>query len=151
MAGEPSKKVEDRNWPILGQGSPRLKDSCWKSGRLPFPDDSEQEVTAEMGHCDSNAYQLPEPELMEAGRAPVDPRLPFHLPTTLPCQERATLSFPSSFPQKDQVEKFYKNYNLILKLSYTRYKLVLVQRLVKNLKCGGINTYQHYSLNMQDL
>lgn len=53
-AGEPSQKGEDRNWPIVDLGQFRLRQSSWESGRLSFPDNSEQEVTAESGalwHC----------------------------------------------------------------------------------------------------
>lgn len=47
--GEPSRKVEDRNWPILDQGCLRLRECCWESLRLTVPNDSEREVTSEAG------------------------------------------------------------------------------------------------------
>lgn len=57
--GEPSKKAEDRNWPILDQNSPRLRESCRESWDSPSSVIQNRKWQRRQQHCDSDMGQLP--------------------------------------------------------------------------------------------
>lgn len=135
VAGEPSQKVEDRNWPIRDLGQLRLRRAPRSEGDCSSLTTQNRKWQQSQGHCDRALVNSL--SLYYSGRR--------GLPRPLGCP---SLSFQSclvrdrqlalSFPQENWVEKkMYKN-NLVTHLSYTRGKLWL--RKLAKVSEGVIHT-----------